>query len=499
MIFVDEASNLDSGHWAELATAVERHGATVRAVGHEGQHDAIRLLGLFSEMLASQRIPTVELRQIRRHRDPGNPAEVHPWLRDYQVAVDQGRGFDAVAILQEQGALKLYDTRAQAIGGIVEDWDQWRRRYTPAESALIVHGPNSDVDLVNELAQRKRLDAGELDKHAIPAVDRDYQLRPGDLVAIRNAAYTFPAQPGKPRPKRIENGADRDRRVGRPRGRHAHPAAARARRRAAAGRDRPSTAARPARRRQTRRRGPAELCPAQLPRPRRDRPRHRDARRPLVPSQAGDLRRRHARDLPSHRPRRPRRPWHRRHRRGPHRPLRAADLRQPPAPRQRPPSPRPHPPARRRAARPPTHTVGRRSCPGARPTRRVAAGLRALDAPHATRQSDADDCERPLARDPRRQRSMRSTARTPRRAARALARGPARAADQSARTSPPRTDSQERWERDARRLAALGPQTDARPAPTPHTTPRPAPAPRAASSPPTTPQPRSSNPTINRQ
>jgi conjugative relaxase-like TrwC/TraI family protein len=206
VIFVDEASKLDTGHWAELANTVENHSATVRAVGHDGQHDAIRLPGLFSEMLANERIPTAELRQIRRHRDPDNPAEQHPWLRDYQIAVDQGRGADAVAILHEHDALKLHDTRAQAIGGIVEDWDRWRRSYAPTESALIVHGPNSDVDLVNELAQHKRLDAGELSEHAIPAVDRDYLLRPGDLVAMRNAAYTFDAQPGKPRPKRIENG-----------------------------------------------------------------------------------------------------------------------------------------------------------------------------------------------------------------------------------------------------------------------------------------------------
>ena len=206
VIFVDEASKLDTGHWAELAAVVERHGATVRAVGHDGQHDAIRLPGLFSEMLCDERIPRAELHQIRRHRDPETPGRAHPWLRDYQVAVDEGRGIDAVAILQEHHAIKLYDTRARAIGGLVEEWDEWRRAYEPAGSALIVHGPNSDVDLVNELAQHKRLDAGELGEQAICAVDRDYLLRPGDLVAVRNAAYTFPAQAGRPRPKRIENG-----------------------------------------------------------------------------------------------------------------------------------------------------------------------------------------------------------------------------------------------------------------------------------------------------
>jgi hypothetical protein len=89
---------------------------------------------------------------------------------------------------------------------MVDEWDTWRREYEPTGSALIVHGPNQDVDLVNELAQHKRLEAGELDERAIRAVDRDYLLRTGDLVAIRNAAYTFPAEPSGPRPKRLENG-----------------------------------------------------------------------------------------------------------------------------------------------------------------------------------------------------------------------------------------------------------------------------------------------------
>ncbi|MGH3494716.1 MAG: ATP-dependent DNA helicase, partial [Sciscionella sp.] len=206
VIVVDEASKLDTGHWTALAGVVERYGARVRAIGHDGQHDAICLPGVFSEMLREPRIPTAELHQIRRHRDPANPSEAHPWLRDYQIAVDEGRGIDAVAILQEHQALKLYDTRAQAMGGIVEEWNSWRHEYEPTNSALIVHGPNSDVDLVNELAQQRRLDAGELGQRAIRALDRDYFLRQGDVVAIRNAAYTFPAPPGKPRPNRVENG-----------------------------------------------------------------------------------------------------------------------------------------------------------------------------------------------------------------------------------------------------------------------------------------------------
>lgn len=78
---------------------------------------------------------------------------------------------------------------------MVEEWDRWRRGCEPGESALIVHGPNSDVDLVNELAQQKRLQHAELGDRAVRAVDRDYLLRPGDVVAVRNAAHTLGPPP----------------------------------------------------------------------------------------------------------------------------------------------------------------------------------------------------------------------------------------------------------------------------------------------------------------
>jgi hypothetical protein len=308
----------------------------LRAIGHAGQHGAIRLPGLFTEMLLEPQIPTAELHQIRRHRNSAHPSQAHPWLRDYQIAVDEGHGVDAVAILQEHQALKLYDTRAQAIGGIVQEWNSWRRGYQPTESALIVHGPNTDVDLVNELAQPQRRDAGELGQEAIRAVDREYFLRPGDVVAVRNAAYTFPAQAGSPRPNRVENGQtaiiqsvapERDTitlRLHEPgveprlvqidqawlRAEHA------AGKRAAAVRLNYAMHSFPAQGATVH--GTATLAG------------HWSQR------QATDLRRRHARDLPPHRPSRPRGARHPRHRRRPTQPLRAANRREPPTPRQHP-------------------------------------------------------------------------------------------------------------------------------------------------------------------
>ena len=340
---------------------------------------------------------------------------------------------------------------------MVEEWDRWRRGYEPAESALIVHGPNSDIDLVNELAQRKRLDAGELGAHAVPAVDRDYLLRPGDVVAMRNAAYTFQAQPGEPRPKRIENGQtaivesvdpQRDTLTLLLHEPGAQPRLveidqARLRKEHAC--------------RQARRGRPAELRAAHLPRPRRDRPRHRHPRRPLVPSQARDLRRRHPRDLPPQRPHRPRRPRHRRHRRRPHRPLRAADLHQPPTPRQHPPNPRPHAAARRRPAQAPTAPPRPQR---ARPARPVARDL-AIDARHVTEHRGAGGRQRRVARGVRCQRCVPAAARAGPGAARAGAVGSARASDSRARTTSRRTDR-------TRAMGARGATAPSAPPPSPH-------------------------------
>ena len=434
VIFVDEASKLDSGHWGEITSLVEQHGVRVRAVGHDGQHEAIKLPGLFSEMLRGERIPAAELRQIRRHRDPANPARMHPWLRDYQVAVDQGRSADAVALLQEHDALKLYDTRAQAMGGMVEEWDSWRDRSDPGQSALIVHGPNSDVDLVNELAQQRRLEAGELGTQAVPAIDRNYLLRPGDLVAIRDAAYRFPPRSDGPRPKRVENGQiavidavdpekDAVRLLVREPG--AEPRLVEIDQRGC-GRAAAGKRAAPC--------GWRTRCTAS--RHGRNRARHRHARRPLVPSQARDLRRRHPRHLPAHRPRRPRGPRRRRDRRGPHRPLRTADRREPPAAREHPLRARPAAPAPARPLRP-----GADPQPGQRAVAHHAAAGEGLD--------------RPLAgiRRPNSARDVASGRDEP-----SAASQPASPPDwllQQLWPRPQERIARERWEREAGRLQAL--------------------------------------------
>jgi conjugative relaxase-like TrwC/TraI family protein len=206
VILIDEASKVGLLDWLQIAKLSSETGVRVVAVGHDGQHDAIQLPGMFGAMLEDPRIPVATLTDIRRHRDPFDPAKLHPWLAEYQTAIDEGRGRDAIAILRREGALGLHNTREQAMGAMVDDWDDWRRSFASGETLLLVHGSNDDVDQVNRLAQERRLAAGELQGYGIGAVDRDYLLYEGDVVILRSAPYYFDSQPADRAPRRVENG-----------------------------------------------------------------------------------------------------------------------------------------------------------------------------------------------------------------------------------------------------------------------------------------------------
>jgi conjugative relaxase-like TrwC/TraI family protein len=205
LLVIDEASKVDLETWAELALWSRKFGVSVLAVGHEGQHGAIQSPGMFSELMRQPGVPLAILTNIRRHIDPANPGEVHPWLRDYQVLVDQGLAVDAVELLVANDAIHLRDTWDQALEAMIADWNSWRENYGVDETALIVHGSNDDVDLVNVRAQKCRIDAGQVTGAGVRAPDRHYSIYTGDLVIVCNGAYRL--GPGAPAgPRRVENG-----------------------------------------------------------------------------------------------------------------------------------------------------------------------------------------------------------------------------------------------------------------------------------------------------
>ncbi|WP_160165483.1 MobF family relaxase [Conexibacter woesei] len=198
LLLIEEASKVGAGEWAEIAALVQRSDARVLGVGHDGQLGAIELPGLYSVMLREEAIPTAELDVIRRHN--------HEWMREYQVAIDEGRAREAIEILDSHGGLHFLDTREEAMAAMVAEWNELREPARPETSVMIVHGSNLDVDRVNVLAQEQRIEAGELGAMGVPAVDRLYAIHADDLVIVRESAYTFEPRADGGRTRRVENG-----------------------------------------------------------------------------------------------------------------------------------------------------------------------------------------------------------------------------------------------------------------------------------------------------
>ena len=74
---------------------------------------------------------------------------------------------DAIAILQEDEALKLHEREPEALVALVADWSGWSHDYESVETMLLVHGTNVDVDTVNGLARARRLAASEIGHRSV--------------------------------------------------------------------------------------------------------------------------------------------------------------------------------------------------------------------------------------------------------------------------------------------------------------------------------------------
>ncbi|HMJ02493.1 MAG TPA: MobF family relaxase [Conexibacter sp.] len=207
VVVVEEAGRVGLALWAELAGLHELHGARVLAVGHETRAEAAARPGLLARMLRMPQIPVAELTEPQGRAGHADLSAVQPWLGRYQAALDRGRASEAVELLHAEGALTLYDDRDSALQGLVADWDRWRHAFGPGEAVMIVQGSGADLDRVNMLAQAQRLATGDIAGEGVSAVDRDYLLHAGDVVALCVGPYSVRHDGDGPRPPRVENGS----------------------------------------------------------------------------------------------------------------------------------------------------------------------------------------------------------------------------------------------------------------------------------------------------
>jgi conjugative relaxase-like TrwC/TraI family protein len=194
VLLVDEAGMIDHRRYAEFLTAAAAAGATVIQIGDDKQLAPVGPGGLWTSThrLAEAAGTAAELRVVRRAREA---REAEAW-----TAIREGRVVEGLTMIRDAGRLRLYDTREQMRQGMVGAW--WEAG--PDRGLMIVDSSNEERDVLNRLAQAKRLEAGELERPAV-RLDERRELHVGDRVLF-SAIYRPPRREGQPWERRVENG-----------------------------------------------------------------------------------------------------------------------------------------------------------------------------------------------------------------------------------------------------------------------------------------------------
>src|SRR5207244_2742596 len=150
-LIVDEAAMIDHHRYAGLLEAAADAQATLVQIGDDEQLSPVGPGGLWTIFhgLAEQLGHATELQQIHRAR---NPLEAQAW-----TDLREGRTEQALTWYRDVGQLRLYDTRQELREGMVAEW--WARN---PEGVMLVDTSNAERDLLNQLAQVRRLEAGGL-------------------------------------------------------------------------------------------------------------------------------------------------------------------------------------------------------------------------------------------------------------------------------------------------------------------------------------------------
>jgi hypothetical protein len=201
LVIVDEAALLETLRWRSLLRAAGD--ARVIVAGDGRQLNPIEAGGMWPVLL----------------RDIGGPSLMEnyrareSWARDAWSALRGGHSAEAIRAYAERGLIYIERNRAEARERAVALWDEGRRAGArrgrdQSQYLLLVDGSNREVDILNGLAQERRLANHELGPTPLRITVRDEErgyvrdeaLHAGDrIVATRAIRLTKLT-------RRIENG-----------------------------------------------------------------------------------------------------------------------------------------------------------------------------------------------------------------------------------------------------------------------------------------------------
>src|SRR5262249_50933372 len=106
---------------------------------------------------------------------------------------------EALRYWQDRGRLRLYNSRSELQAGMVDEW--W---IDAAHNVMLLDTSNAERDMINLLAQERRVEAGGLGREVL-TLENGCPVRAGDQIIFREIKALEPAT-GPYRVPRVENG-----------------------------------------------------------------------------------------------------------------------------------------------------------------------------------------------------------------------------------------------------------------------------------------------------
>ena len=167
VLVVDEAGMVATPDLERLAALCQLSGAKLVLIGDERQLQPIGPGAPFMEL--GERFGQAELTDIRRQNDA--------WARRAVKDLAEGRAQEALEAFVSRGLVKVMETKEEAMAALVEDW---RKDAKPLKDTLLLAGTRADVKDLNTLAQRARMEAGELGESQVDIAGTVFRV--GDRV-----------------------------------------------------------------------------------------------------------------------------------------------------------------------------------------------------------------------------------------------------------------------------------------------------------------------------
>jgi ATP-dependent exoDNAse (exonuclease V) alpha subunit len=189
VVVMDEAGMADTRRLAQLIEITRDSDSKLVLTGDQAQLSPIGAGGLFGEL--KDKVPTAQLTEVHRAN--------HEWERDAWQQLRHGEAERALGEYQARDRLHIEEARSEAGERMVVDWAATRAAHPGECVVMITDASNHELELLNQQAQQRRLDAGELGPEEVALADRPYGLRSGDEIV-------FTSQHRIPDQARVENG-----------------------------------------------------------------------------------------------------------------------------------------------------------------------------------------------------------------------------------------------------------------------------------------------------